>query len=260
MRASASIALAMALVSAPLAAKPSASAPPSGVAGAIAAIDRTPDNVKLDEGPQAAAAAEVPRPQVRHEGARSVRRQSLLGGNHGPSGRAEGSCDGLAADAVLRHERRQGFDEIRGAAEPERASDRHARSKRQTFLRTAYDFVIINLNYHDVYWERREVRKIVRMDPDAWLKTVYAAMKPGAVVGVIDHVAIAGRRHPGDGREISPDRPGSRESGLRARPASSWRPAATSCATRPTIIACSSSIPHIRGKTDRFIFKFKKPS
>ena len=27
------------------------------------------------------------------------------------------------------------------------------------------------------------------MDPKAWLKTVYAAMKPGGVVGVIDHVA-----------------------------------------------------------------------
>ena len=27
------------------------------------------------------------------------------------------------------------------------------------------------------------------MDPDAWLKTLYAAMKPGATVGVIDHVA-----------------------------------------------------------------------
>jgi predicted methyltransferase len=51
-----------------------------------------------------------------------------------------------------------------------------------------FDFAIINLDYHDVYWESAE-RKIVRMDPDAWLKTLYAAMKPSGVVGVVDHIA-----------------------------------------------------------------------
>ena len=49
--------------------------------------------------------------------------------------------------------------------------------------------MIMNLDYHDVYWENPE-RKIVRMDPDAWLKALYAAMKPGATVGIIDHVAL----------------------------------------------------------------------
>ena len=51
-----------------------------------------------------------------------------------------------------------------------------------------YDFMLINLDYHDVYWESAKYG-IPRMDPDQWLKTVYAAMKPGAVVGVVDHVA-----------------------------------------------------------------------
>ena len=44
--------------------------------------------------------------------------------------------------------------------------------------RNAFDFMIINLDYHDIYWENAE-RKILRMDPNAWLKTLYAAMKPG---------------------------------------------------------------------------------
>src|SRR5262245_33850317 len=50
-----------------------------------------------------------------------------------------------------------------------------------------YDFMLINLDYHDVYWESAK-NGIVRMNPDQWLKTVYDSMKPGGVVGVIDHV------------------------------------------------------------------------
>ena len=47
---------------------------------------------------------------------------------------------------------------------------------------------MLNLNYHDIYWQSDKYG-IPRMDPAAFLKTVYAAMKPGAVIGVIDHVA-----------------------------------------------------------------------
>ena len=54
-----------------------------------------------------------------------------------------------------------------------------------------YDFMLINLDYHDVYWESAK-NGVVRMEPDQWLKTIYAAMKPGAVVGMIDHVAKPG--------------------------------------------------------------------
>ena len=50
------------------------------------------------------------------------------------------------------------------------------------------DLAMLNLNYHDVYWESAKYG-IPRMDPQAFLKAVYAAMKPGAEIGVIDHVA-----------------------------------------------------------------------
>ena len=59
----------------------------------------------------------------------------------------------------------------------------------------AFDFAMLNLDYHDLYWENAEA-KVVHMDPDAWLKTLHAAMKPGSTVVVIDHVA-----NPGDTRE-----------------------------------------------------------
>ena len=119
-----------------------------------------------------------------------------------------------------------------------------------------YDFMLINLDYHDVYWESAK-NGIVRMDPDQWLKTVYDAMKPGAVVGVIDHVA-----NPGDTREavekyhrIDPNvvkadfkRAGFKleaESDLLRNPADDHR--------------LNVFDEKIRGKTDRFLFKFRKP-
>jgi predicted methyltransferase len=121
----------------------------------------------------------------------------------------------------------------------------------------AYDFMIMNLDYHDVYWQSAE-RKITRMEPDAWLKRLYAAMKPGAVVGIVDHVANVG----GDTREvveklhrIDPavvradfERAGfvlEAESQLLRNPADDH-----------SLLVFDDKI---RGHTDRFVFKFRKP-
>lgn len=53
---------------------------------------------------------------------------------------------------------------------------------------SSYDFVMFNLNYHDLYWESRQY-SFPRMDPRPFLEAVYRSMKPGAVIGVIDHIA-----------------------------------------------------------------------
>jgi predicted methyltransferase len=50
------------------------------------------------------------------------------------------------------------------------------------------DFVILNDNYHDTYWQNEKFG-IPKMDPNAFLSAVYASMKPGATIGVIDHIA-----------------------------------------------------------------------
>jgi predicted methyltransferase len=57
---------------------------------------------------------------------------------------------------------------------------------------SAFDFVMINLNYHDTYWESARFR-FARMDPDGFLRTVFQSVKPGGTVLVIDHVANPGR-------------------------------------------------------------------
>lgn len=63
-----------------------------------------------------------------------------------------------------------------------------------------YDFVMFNLNYHDLYWESTKFN-FPRMDPKPFVQTVYNSMTPGAVIGVIDHVANPG----GDVRKVAQD-------------------------------------------------------
>ena len=119
-----------------------------------------------------------------------------------------------------------------------------------------YDFMLINLDYHDIYWESAE-RKIPRMDPDAWLKTIYGAMKPGAVVGVVDHIA-----NPGDTRATV-------EKLHRIDPATvkadfkraGFVLVAESKMLRNPADDHSLNVfdEKIRGKTDRFVMKFRKP-
>jgi len=119
-----------------------------------------------------------------------------------------------------------------------------------------YDFMLINLDYHDVYWENAKYG-VVRMDPDAWLKPIYAAMKPGAVVGVIDHVA-----NPGDPRVTV-------EKMHRIDPAvikADFKRAGFKLEAESKILrnpADDHSLlvfnPAIRGKTDRVVLKFRKP-
>lgn len=121
----------------------------------------------------------------------------------------------------------------------------------------AYDFMIMNLDYHDVYWENAE-RKIPRMDPDGWLKRLYAAMKPGAVVGIVDHAANPG----GETREVV-------EKLHRIDPAvvradferAGFMLEAESPLLRNPADNRNSNVfdDAIRGKTDRLVFKFRKP-
>ncbi len=60
----------------------------------------------------------------------------------------------------------------------------------------AFDFAMIHLNYHDTYYEGTRVQ--FRMDPEAFLRTVFQSLKPGGMIAVIDHVANPG----GDTRAV----------------------------------------------------------
>ncbi len=120
----------------------------------------------------------------------------------------------------------------------------------------AYDFMLINMDYHDVYWESAK-NGVVRMEPDDWLKTIYAAMKPGAVVGVVDHVA-----NPGDARQAADKLHRIDPATVRA----DFKRAGFVLESESDMLrnpADDHSLlvfdPAIRGKTDRFVMKFRKP-
>ena len=119
------------------------------------------------------------------------------------------------------------------------------------------DWVILNDNYHDTYWQNAKY-KIPQMDPNLFLKAVYASMKPGATIGVIDHVAnpnsdtraTVEKYHRIDPNVVKADfkRAGfvfAGSSDLLRNPADTHE--------------VEVHDPAIKGKTDRFIFLFKKP-
>jgi predicted methyltransferase len=121
----------------------------------------------------------------------------------------------------------------------------------------AFDFAMIHLNYHDFYWESARFG-LPRMDPAAILGTLYQSVKPGGVVAVIDHVANAGgdtravveKYHRIDPATIKADfqRAGfvlEAESNLLRNPADDHEK--------------SVFDPSIRGKTDRVVYRFRKP-
>jgi len=119
-----------------------------------------------------------------------------------------------------------------------------------------FDYVIINLSYHDLYWESAQY-KIPRTDPKAFLKELYTAVKPGGVVGIVDHVGPAG-----DTREVV-------EKLHRIDPATvkaDFKEAGFVLEAESPVLANPADDhklgvfnPAIRGKTDRFVFRFRKP-
>lgn len=121
----------------------------------------------------------------------------------------------------------------------------------------SYDFVMFNLNYHDLYWESAEYR-FPRMDPKPFVKALYRSMKPGAVLGLIDHAASRGGRT----REVA-------QNLHRIDPAV----ARADFEAAGFIFEAESELlrnpeddhkinvfdPKIRSRTDRFIYRFRKP-
>ncbi|MCR2833204.1 class I SAM-dependent methyltransferase [Parerythrobacter lacustris] len=119
------------------------------------------------------------------------------------------------------------------------------------------DFALINLSYHDLYWTS-ERYKIPLTDPDAYLAALYAAMRPGAVVGVIDHAgegtdtrALVDATHRIDPSVVRADfeRAGFEfvgETDILRNPEDDY--------------SVNVFDPAIRGKTDRFVYKFRRPA
>jgi len=240
------------LAAAPLSAAPQ---PPSSIAAAVASPSRNPDNVKLDEGRK-------PAQVLKFLGLKpGMNVLDLFGANAywaemtapvvGPKGHVTVwmpsqfySDKGKASFATFM----ASHPNVSIVTSPFEAPDLPANYA---------DWVILNDNYHDTYWQNAKY-KIPQMDPNAFLKAVYASMKPGATIGVIDHVAnpnsdtraTVDKYHRIDPNVVKADfkRAGfvfSGSSDLLRNPADTHQ--------------VEVHDPAIKGKTDRFIFLFKKP-
>ena len=250
MRASTSIALALALVATPLAAKP-----PVSVATAVASSDRSADNVKLDESRKP---AEVLKLLGLKPGMTAI---DLFGGNKywaelmapvvGPKGRVIV----WEPTQFYQPDTQKAFGEFK--AKNPNVSIVVTPFEAISLPKNAADAVMLNLNYHDTYWQS-EKYKIPRMEPAAFLKTVRAAMKPGGVIVVIDHTAspISDTRATVDKlHRIDPDvvKADFKRAGFVLVGSSDIL---RNSADDHSLLVFD---PKVRGKTDRFILKIKKP-
>lgn len=121
-----------------------------------------------------------------------------------------------------------------------------------------YDFVMFNLNYHDLYWESSKFN-FPRMDPKPFVQTVFNSMKPGAVIGVIDHIANPG----GDVRKVAQDLHRIDPARLRADfEAAGFIFEAESPVLRNPSDDHTKNVfdEAIRFRTDQLVYRFRKPA
>jgi predicted methyltransferase len=172
-----------------------ASAAPADVAAAVSAPGRPADAVQLDAGRRP---AEILAFMGLERGDRALDLFTGTGYYAEIMGRAVGP-----RGSVLAWEPANFYnDEARRAL-----ADLHGRTPNVavmaspanafTLPASAFDFVMIHLNYHDTYWESARYG-FPRIDPAAFLATVYQSLKPGGTIAVIDHVATPG----GDTRAV----------------------------------------------------------
>ncbi|WP_284054626.1 class I SAM-dependent methyltransferase [Stakelama marina] len=122
----------------------------------------------------------------------------------------------------------------------------------------SFDFVLLHMVYHDLYWQSDKFG-IPKTDPARFLAALFRATKPGGIVGVVDHVA-----DPNDDTRATVDRL------HRIDPAviradfenAGFVLEAESDALRMPSDDHSKLVfdPSVRGKTDRIVYRFRKPA
>ena len=125
------------------------------------------------------------------------------------------------------------------------------------FPRDGFDFALLHLVYHDTYWESAQY-KVPRIDPSSVVQALWYTVKPGGIVAVIDHVATPG----GDTREVVEKYHRIDPATVRAdfERAGFVLEAQSDLLRVPTDDHTKNVFdPSIRGRTDRFMYRFRKP-
>ena len=119
-----------------------------------------------------------------------------------------------------------------------------------------YDAMLMSLNYHDIYWVGLEYGW-EKIDGPKLLAELFDGLKPGGILGIIDHYAEAGspRETGGTLHRIDPSIV------IAELEAAGFELVAKSDLLRNMDDDHSRSVfdTSIRGKTDRFVLRFTKP-
>jgi predicted methyltransferase len=243
---------AIAIAAMPVAA---AQAVPADVAVAVAAPGRPAEAIALDAGRRP---AEVLRFAGLRRGDRALDLFTGSGYFAEIMGRAVGPTGSVLAwepTNFINDRSRQGLAELR--ARTPNVAVMIAPADLVSLPEGAFDFAMINLNYHDTYWQSERYH-FPRMDPAAFLRTVFQSIKPGGTIAVIDHVANPG----GDTRAVV-------EALHRIDPATiradferaGFVLEAESDLLRNPADDHSKLVfdPSIRGHTDRVVMRFRRP-
>lgn len=235
------------------AATPLAAAPKTGVyAAAVAAKGRPADATALDASRKPAEILAFMRLKPGMKAldflTGSGYYAEIMGGVVGP----KGSVTAYAPGNYRAEQTKAAFAEIATRAPNVKLTNAAA----EAFAPASYDFAMIHLNYHDLYWESAEYG-IPRTDPNMVLGLMFKAMKPGGIVAVVDHVGPAGdtraivdKMHRIDPETVKAD---FLRAGFVLDGSSDMLRVATDDHTKMVFD------PAVRGKTDRFAFRFRKP-
>jgi len=244
------------LLAAALAAMPvAAQAAPADVAAAVSAPGRPADAIALDAGRRP---AEVLRFMGLRRGDRALDLFTGSGYYAEIMGRAVGPAGSVLAwepTNFLSPRAREGLAAL------------HTRTGNVALLiapadilalpERAFDFAMINLNYHDTYWQSDRFH-FPRMDPAQFLHTVFNSLKPGGTMAVVDHVANPG----GDTRAVVDALHRIDPATIRADfERAGFVFVGESSILRNPQDDHSKNVfdPSIRGHTDRIVYRFRRP-
>lgn len=132
----------------------------------------------------------------------------------------------------------------------------HAENNELALAADSYDVITLLLNYHDLYWVSEE-RGWDAFDVPAFLAELYKGLKPGGTLGITDHNAAAGS---------APETGGTLHRIDRAIVVAELEAAGFELDGEIDVLrnaeddySLSVFDPAVRGKTDRFVLRFKKP-
>ena len=123
--------------------------------------------------------------------------------------------------------------------------------------RAQFDLVLLHLFYHDFYWESMEFG-LARVEPRAVTAELFSATRPGGIVVIVDHVAAGGRETRAEVDATHRIDPAVVRADFEA---AGFLFDAESDLLRRIDDDRSLRVfnPAIRGKTDRFMMRFRKP-